>query len=54
MYAPTCDNGRWRISYNNELHQFFGEPVIIREIKTRRVKWLGHHFRTNEYHPVEC
>jgi hypothetical protein len=26
---------------------------MFREIKARRVKWLGHHFRTNE-HPVEC
>jgi hypothetical protein len=46
-YGPTCDNGRWRIRYNNELYQLFGEPDIIREIKARRVNWLGHLFRTN-------
>jgi hypothetical protein len=51
IYGPTCDNGRWRIRYNNELYQLFGEPDIIRGIKARRVKWLGHLFRTNEYHP---
>jgi hypothetical protein len=34
----------------NELYQHFGEPDI-REIKARRVKWLGHLFRINEYHP---
>jgi hypothetical protein len=50
MYGPTCDNGRWRIRYNNELYQLFGEPDI-REIKARRVKWLGYLFRTNAYHP---
>jgi hypothetical protein len=41
----------WRIRYNNELYQLFGEPDIIREIKAARVKWLGHFFRANEYHP---
>jgi hypothetical protein len=44
IYGPTCENGRWRIRYNNELYQLFGEPDIIREIKARRVKWLGHLF----------
>jgi hypothetical protein len=39
-----------RIRYNNELYQLFGEPDIFREIKARIVKWLGHLFRTNEYH----
>jgi hypothetical protein len=38
VYGPTCDNGRWRIRYNNELYLLFGEPDIIREIKARRVK----------------
>jgi hypothetical protein len=37
IYGPTCDNGKWRIRYNNELYQLFGEPDIIREIKARRV-----------------
>jgi hypothetical protein len=35
IYGPTCDNERWRIRYNNELYQLFGEPDIIREIKAR-------------------
>jgi hypothetical protein len=42
IYGPSCDNGRWRIRYNNERYQLFGEPDIIREIKARRLKWLGH------------
>jgi hypothetical protein len=33
IYGPTYDNGRWRIRYNNELYQLFGEPDFIREIK---------------------
>jgi hypothetical protein len=51
IYGPICDNGRWRIRYNNELYQLFGEPDIIKETKARRVRWLGHLFRTNENHP---
>jgi hypothetical protein len=51
IYGPTCDNGRWRIRYNDELYQPFAEPDIIREIKARRVKWMGHLFRANELHP---
>jgi hypothetical protein len=51
IYGPICDNGRWRIRYNNRLYQLFGEPDIINEIKSRRVRWLGHLLRTNESNP---
>jgi hypothetical protein len=30
------------IRYNNELCQLLGEPDIIKEVKARRVRWLGH------------
>jgi hypothetical protein len=51
IYGLVCDNGRWRIRHNSELCQVFGEPDIVKEIKARRVRWLGHHFRTSEHHP---
>jgi hypothetical protein len=51
IYGPICDNGIWRIRYNTKLYQLFGEPDIIKEIKSRRVRWLGHLFRTNENNP---
>jgi hypothetical protein len=54
IYGPTSGNGRWKIRYNSELYQLFGEPAIIREIKATRVRCLGHHFRANKHHPVEC
>jgi hypothetical protein len=54
MYGPTCDNGRWRIRYNNELCQLSGEHDIIKEIKVKRVRWLGHHFRAMNITHVEC
>jgi hypothetical protein len=35
---------------SNEIYQLFGEPDIIRQIKSKRVKRLGHLFIANEYH----
>jgi hypothetical protein len=51
IHGPICDNGRWRIRYNNELYQLFREPDIIKDIKARNVRWLEHLFRTTENHP---
>jgi hypothetical protein len=52
IYGPTSRNGRWKIKYNNELYQLFGEPAIIREIKATIIRCLGHLFRANEHHLV--
>jgi hypothetical protein len=32
----------WRISYNEELHNLYSLSSIIRMIKSRRMKWVGH------------
>jgi hypothetical protein len=34
--------GGWRKWYNEELHDFFCSPSIIRVIKLRRLRWGGH------------
>jgi hypothetical protein len=44
IYGPICDNGIWRITYNNKLYQFFGEPDIIKEIKIQNSKMAGPPF----------
>jgi hypothetical protein len=51
IYGPVNHKGKWRIRYNNELYQLLGEPDIIKEVKVRRVRWLGHLFRGNESNP---
>jgi hypothetical protein len=51
IYGPVNDKGKWQIRYNNELCQLLGEPDIIKEVKARRVRWLGHLFGGNKSNP---
>ncbi|KAJ4447245.1 hypothetical protein ANN_09249 [Periplaneta americana] len=34
--------GEWRKLHNIELHAFYSSPDIIRNIKSRRLRWAGH------------
>jgi hypothetical protein len=34
--------GGCRIQGNEELHNFYSSPNIIRMIKSRRMRWAGH------------
>ncbi|KAJ4429771.1 hypothetical protein ANN_21975 [Periplaneta americana] len=34
--------GEWRKLHNTELHALYSSPDIIRNIKSRRLKWAGH------------
>jgi hypothetical protein len=34
--------GYWRKLHNEELHNLYSSPNIIRMIKSRRMKWAGH------------
>jgi hypothetical protein len=38
--------GCWRKLHNEELHNFYSSPSIIRMIKSWRTKWAGHVART--------
>jgi hypothetical protein len=34
--------GNWRKLHNEELHNVYSSPNIIRMIKSRRMIWAGH------------
>jgi hypothetical protein len=40
--------GKWRKLYNGEIHNFYSSPDIIRQIKSRRIRWAGHVARMGE------
>jgi hypothetical protein len=40
--------GEWRKLHNEELHNLYSSPSIIRIIKSRRIRWAGHVARMGE------
>jgi hypothetical protein len=50
IFGPTRDGvtGGWRKLHNEELHNFYSLPIIIRIITSRRIRWAGHVARMRE------
>jgi len=49
ILGPKRDeNGEWRRVHNEELHNFYRSPNIVRLIKSRRLRWAGHVARMEE------
>jgi hypothetical protein len=44
--------GEWRKLYNEELHNLYSSPYIIRQVKSRRMRWAGHVARMEEERKV--
>jgi hypothetical protein len=44
IFGPKRDEltGGWRKLHNEELHNLYSSPSIIRVIKSRRMRWTGH------------
>jgi hypothetical protein len=44
IFGPKRDDvtGDWRKLHNDELHNMYSSPKIIRIIKSRRMRWAGH------------
>jgi hypothetical protein len=40
--------GGWKKLYNEELHNLYSSPSIIRMIKSRRLRWAGNLTRVGE------
>jgi hypothetical protein len=50
IFGPKRDEvtGDWRKLHNEELHNLYSSPSIIRMIKSRRMRWAGHVARMEE------
>jgi hypothetical protein len=50
IFVPKRDGvtGGWRKLHNEELHNLYSSPSIIRIIKSRRMRWAGHVTRMGE------
>jgi hypothetical protein len=44
IFGPKRDGvtGGWRKLHNEELHNLYSSPRVIRIIKLRRMRWAGH------------
>jgi hypothetical protein len=50
IFGPTRDEvtGEWRKLHNEELHNLYSSPDIIRQVKSRRMRWAGRVARMGE------
>jgi hypothetical protein len=44
IFGPKRDEvtGEWKKLHNEQLHILYSFPNIIRQIKSRRMRWVGH------------
>jgi hypothetical protein len=54
IFGPKRDEvmGEWRKLHNEELHNLYSSPDIIRQVKSRRMNWAGHVARMGEERKV--
>jgi hypothetical protein len=54
IFGPKRDEvtGEWRKFHNEELHNLYSSPDIVRQIKSRRMRWAGHVARMREERKV--
>jgi hypothetical protein len=49
IFGPKREeNGSWRKLHNDELHNLYSSLNIVRVIKSRRMRWVGHVARMGE------
>jgi hypothetical protein len=49
IFGPKREeDGSWRKLHNDELHNLYSSKNIVRVIKSRRMRWVGHVARTGE------
>jgi hypothetical protein len=49
IFGPKMEeDGSWRKLHNDELHDLYSSPNIVRVIKSRRMRWAAHVARMGE------
>jgi hypothetical protein len=50
VFGPKRDEvtGEWKKLHNEELNDLYSLPNIVREVKSRRISWVGHVARMGE------
>jgi hypothetical protein len=56
IFGPKRDEvtGEWRRLHNEELHNLYSSPDIIRQIRSRRMRCAGHVARMGEERRGRC
>jgi hypothetical protein len=54
IFGPKRDEvtGEWRKLNSEEIHNLYSSPDIIRQVKSRRMRWAGHVARMGEERKV--
>jgi hypothetical protein len=54
IFGPKREEvtGEWRKLYSEELHNLYSSPDIIRQVRSRRMRWAGHVARMGEERKV--
>ncbi|GFX51630.1 craniofacial development protein 2 [Trichonephila clavipes] len=48
IFGPVKDQGCWRTRYNFELYRLYKEPQVTQVIRSNRLRWLGHIWKSPE------
>ncbi|GFV67993.1 reverse transcriptase domain-containing protein [Trichonephila clavipes] len=48
IFGPVKDQGCWRTRYNFELYRLYKELQVTQVIRSNRLRWLGHIWRSPE------
>jgi hypothetical protein len=49
IFGPKREeDGSWRKFHNGEIHNLYSSPNIVKAIKWRRMRWVGHVARMGE------